>query len=169
MSFYDVYSAIPYALGVIGDRFQLEPALAAKRKAYYEQRSVPAVLCRFPWDKQLDPSLFVEPEDPVYLWEVVDMPEFRSRLGNILSKPGKYKCTVHPVEQDTKILYDGDIERNDALLFVEYAPWTKDDCLSSSRCIMNGDATDENHCFDKRGICAFCGSYVRGESSPLNC
>ena len=159
MAFYDIYSAIPYALTVIGDIFNLEPVLTAKRKAHYEQRPAPALLCRFPWDKQLDPALFVEPEDPVYLWEVVDMPEFRSRLGNILSKQGKYKCTVHPVEQDTKILYDGDIERNDALLFVEYAPWSKEDCPTSCRCIMNGDASDENHWQDKRGICAFCGSY----------
>ena len=105
MAFYDIHSAIPYALDAIGDRFQLEPALSAKREAHYEQRSVLALLCRFPWDKQLNPSPFVELEDPVCLREVVDMPEFRSRLANILSKPGKYKCAVLPVEHHTKILW----------------------------------------------------------------
>lgn len=168
MAFYDIYSAIPYALTVIGDIFHMETTLFAKRKSQQEQRSAIALFCSFPWERQIDPALFVEPVDAVYLRDVVDMPEFRERLSNLLSKSGKYKCTVHPVEQDTKILYDGDIERDEAMLFVEYAPWSESDFLYASNCIMNGDATDERHWHNHRRVCPYCGSYSGCVASEEN-
>ena len=162
MNFHFMRTAIPCAINIVDDIFRLGPALAAKRAARDEKRATPALLCAFPWERPMYPS----EEEGIYLRDVLDMEEFRKRLGNILSKPGKYKCTVHPVEQDTKWLYDGDMERNEANLYVEYSPWKEYDCLYPSNCIQEGAYAGAYHYYNKRHVCTCCGAYSGSTAAP---
>lgn len=144
-------SAIPYALDYIGDLYDLNKVMTTKKYAREEARAVAVLFCSFEWN-------FVLSGTDHLLRDVVDTTEFRARLGNILSRRKKYICRVWPLVHDLRILKDEDIECNEAMLFVEFAPWISGDALTSCACI-EGD--DEHHRRDKHRICLYCGSYDR--------
>ena len=152
-------SAIPYVLRMLGDLFNSEEILGAIRKVRKEQCAVHVPFSTFEWDTQIMAT--AHPEKGTYLnvRDVVELPEFLARLSNILSKQGKHKCTVLPIERDMKVLKDDDVVRDDAMISVVFEPWSESDTVTPCACILRGNKSDKNHVLNKRGVCWFCGSY----------
>jgi len=152
-------SAIPYVLRMLGDRFDADEILGAIRKARKEQCAVHVQFASFDWDAQIMAT--VPPEKGTYLdiRDVVELPEFRERLSNILTKKGKHKCTVFPIVRDVKVLKDDDVIRDDALISVVFSPWSESDTVTPCACILRGNKSDKDHVLNKRGVCWYCGAY----------
>jgi len=143
-----LYSAIPYVLTyIIGDRFDFEAIRSAMRTVRKEGTTVRVAFCRFDWDMQIQTLHSVS--QLLLVREVVDTPEFRQRLGNILSKRDKYIFTVAQVTQ----------EGEDAVIYVTgTVPSDETPAVVSSPCILRGNRSDELHHTNKRGTCMYCGA-----------
>jgi hypothetical protein len=141
-----LYSAIPYVLThIIGDHFDFEAIRSAMRTVRKEGTTVRVAFCRFAWDMQIQTLHSVS--QLLLVREVVDTPEFRQRLGNILSKRDKYIFSVAQVTQ----------EGEDAVIYVTGT--SPDDApVVGSACILRGNRSDELHNTNKRGTCMYCGS-----------
>jgi hypothetical protein len=141
-----LYSAIPFVLThIIGDHFDFDAIRGAMRTVRKEGTTVRLVFCRFAWDMQIQTLNSVS--QLLLVREVVDTPEFRQRLGNILSKRDKYIFTVAQVTQ----------EGEDAVIYVTGT--SPDDApIVHSACILRGNRSDELHYTNKRGTCMYCGS-----------
>lgn len=149
-------AAIPWALDFIGGLMDTSEVLAVRKKAKEARQMYE--LCTFEWDTDLlDPN--ADPKsNVVHVLKYVDimaLPEFRERLGNLLSKQGKVQATVHTLEHDMKVDYAGERIREDAYLVVEFRPWRSNDTLEVSTCLPGWS---ERHTLTKSGICHFCGS-----------
>ena len=141
-----LYSAIPFVLThIIGDHFDYEAIRGAMRTVRKERTTVTLAFCRFDWDMEIQSLNSVL----LLVREVVDTPEFRQRLSNILSKRDKYIFTVAQVTQ----------EGADAVLYVTGTPPSLEDApVVFSECILRGNRSDELHSRNKRGTCMYCGS-----------
>ena len=152
-----LFSAIPFVMKMLGEAFHMGEILDAIRQARKEKRAVQKLFCTFEWDKEIMTT--VGDGRHILVRDVVETPEFRARLGNVLSKSGKHKCTVLPLERDFKMLKDEDIVRDDAMLMVVFEPWEEGDVVAPGACILRGNKTDTNHVRNKRGVCWYCGGY----------
>jgi hypothetical protein len=143
-----LYSAIPFVLThIIGDHFDFDAIRGAMRTVRKEGTTVKLAFCRFAWDMQIQTLNSVS--QLLLVREVVDTPEFRQRLGNILSKRDKYIFTVAQVTQ----------EGEDAVIYMTGTiPSDETPAVVRSACILRGNRSDELHYTNKRGTCMYCGS-----------
>jgi hypothetical protein len=148
--------AIPWALDFVAPRVDVAEVRALQSAARVSGR-VMHELCTFDWDENiLDPN--ADPaSNAVHVLQLVNimaLPEFKERLGNLLSKRGVATATVHSPEHDYKVDGEGDIVLSDAYLLVEFTQW-RDDVVYSD-CLPVGE--EEKHVKTKCGVCMFCGS-----------
>ena len=155
-----LFSAIPFVMKMLGEAFHMGETLAAIRQARTEKRAVQTLFCTFEWDKEIMTTVGAERGTHILVRDVVETPEFRARFGNVLSKSGKQKCTVLPLERDLKVIKDDDIVRDDAMLLVVFAPWSEGDAVVPGECILRGNKSDEKHVRNKRGVCWCCGGFI---------
>jgi len=149
-------SLIPHVLRIIKYLSKFEERESAIDGARKEKSGNPILMCTFAWEYALEIFIEYRPSH-IFIRDVINMPEFQERLGNLLSKPGKSKCTVLPVERDLKVTY-GEVERDNAMVFVKFWPWAETDVIAPGACIMRVNETD-NHVRGRRGICLHCGAY----------
>lgn len=154
-----LFSAIPFVMKMQGEAFHMEEILAAIRQARKEKGAVQTLFCTFEWDKEIMTTVGTDCGTHILVRDVVETPEFRARVGNVLSKSGKHKCTVLPLEHDLKVLKDEDIVRDEAMLMVVFEPWEEGDAITPGACILRGNKSDEQHVRNKRGVCWHCGGY----------
>jgi len=143
---------------MLGDRFNMSETLAAMRQARKEQRAVHSLFATFDWDSEIQTTVGAESGTRIRVRDVVELPEFRERLGNILSKSGKHKCFVYPIVRDLKVLKDDDVMYDTAMVSVVFEPWVETDTMASGACILRGNKSDAQHVRNKWGVCWYCGA-----------
>jgi len=153
------FSAIPFVMNMLGDRFDMADVRATILQARKEKRAIQMPFCSFDWDSQIQRTVGADCGTYIYVRDVVELPEFRARLGNVLSKRGKHKCTVLPFIRDRKVLKDEDVVYDDALVLVIFEPWNDTHTVTPGACILRGNKSDKEHVRDKRGVCWYCGGF----------
>ena len=154
-----LFSAIPFVMRLLGDRFNMADTLEAIHQARNQKRTVQLLFCTFEWDMEIQNMVGADCGARLLVRDVVELPEFRARFCNVLSKRGKHKCTMFPVERDLKVLKDDDVERDEAMVLVKFEPWSEGDVVAPGACILRGNKTDAEHVRNKYGVCWHCGGF----------
>lgn len=149
-------NAIPQALDFVGAGMNKDTLLEARRAGRKHREMYE--LCSYDWDYDiLDPN--ADPASNVvhvlHYRDIMALPEFLVRLGNILSTRNKVMATVHRPEHDYKVDSECNIARNEVYLVVEFRPW-KNETVEYSECLRVGEA--DQHVLTKTGVCLFCGA-----------
>jgi len=154
----NLVNAIPSVLMFVEDTADLEAIRDERRefKHRLNDASVTYFLMAFPYGRMVEYAVG-DGENVVLIRDVMNLPEFRQRLANILGIPGRVFCEVHEIRRDL-VEEDGIIERDDAIVTFTFSRWNNHP-LRQSDCLYIGDVEDPNdHVINRHGVCHCCGS-----------
>ena len=154
----NLINAIPSVLMFVEDTADIEAIRDERRefKQRLNEASVTYFLVAFPYGQRVEYAIG-DGENVVLIRDVMNLPEFRQRLANILGIPGRVFCEVHEVRRDL-MEEDGVVERDDAIVTFTFSRWNNHP-LENSDCLFIGDVEDPNdHVINRYGVCQCCGS-----------
>lgn len=154
----NLINAIPSVLLFVDDTADIE-AIRDERREFKHRLNAASVtyfLIAFPYGRMVEYAIG-DGENVVLIRDVINLPEFRQRLANILGIPGRVFCEVHEVRRDL-MEEDGVVERDDAIVTFTFSRWNNHP-LEKSDCLFIGDVEDPNeHVINRYGVCHSCGS-----------
>lgn len=155
----NLLNAIPSILMFIEDFADME-AIRDERREFKHLVNMPPTkyfLLAFPYGRMVEYAVG-DGEVIVLIRDVINLPEFQQRLGNMLGIPGRVFCEVHDIVRDLKIV-DGQVERDDAIVTFTFSRWNNHP-VRKSNCLYVGIVEDPNeHVINRYGVCHCCGSY----------
>jgi hypothetical protein len=154
----NLINAIPAVLQFVEDTADIE-AVRDERNDYKYEANKPSTkyfLMGFSY-RQMVQYEVDGGEVMVLIRDVVNLPEFRERLANILGVPNVVHCTVHEVQRDLKIV--GVVERDDAIVTFTFSRWNNHPLKQSDCLLVAGFEDPVDHVINRYGVCHCCGAY----------
>jgi len=147
----NLINAIPSVLQFVEDTADIE-AVRDERNDYKHVANKPSAkyfLMAFPYEQMVQYENGGD-EVTVLIRDVMNLPEFRERLANILSKPNIVHCVIHEIER---------VDRDDAVVTFTFSRWNNHP-LKKSDCLFAGGFEDPNHhIISGYRVCHCCGAF----------
>lgn len=156
----NLINAIPSILQFVEETADIE-AICDEQRDFKHVVNMPPkeyFLMAFPYSQMVEYAVG-DGEVAVLIRDVVNLPEFQQRLGNILGIPNRVFCEVHEVVRDFYLGDDGLVEQDDAVVTFTFTRWNNHP-LRKKECLFVAHVDDPNeHAINRYGVCHCCGAF----------